>query len=124
MDASSPSAQGEDGNDEAKRPKRKRKKEKKQQQEQSASSAGAVAHVDADAAASSFDETLLAVVGILHAARLQSSVAGWMRAGALLSERGEVWCDEPALVHAWALRGREAMQELQLDVEHGVIPDP
>jgi hypothetical protein len=30
------------------------------------------------------DETLLAVIGILHDARLQSSVAGWLRAGALL----------------------------------------
>jgi hypothetical protein len=39
---------------------------------------------------------------------LQSSIAGWMRAGALLSERGEVWCGDPALVHEWALRGREA----------------
>ena len=64
------------------------------------------------------------MIGILHAARLQSSIAGWIRAGPLLSERGEVWCDDPASMHAWALRGREAMHELQLDVEHGVIPDP
>jgi hypothetical protein len=126
---SSPSAQleAQDGNNEGeKRAKRKRKKEKKKQQQQRPASSTAAAHDDADAPASSsfFDETLLAVVGILHAARLQSSIAGWVRAGALLSGRGEVWCDDPALVHAWALRGREAMQELQLDVEHGVIPDP
>ena len=118
---SSPSTQ--DGNEE-KRQKRKRKKEKPQP----SSSAAAAPHVvDTDAAAAApatFDETLLAVIGILHAARLQSSVAGWMRAGVLLSERGEVWCEDPASVHAWALRGREAMHELQLDVEHGVIPDP
>jgi hypothetical protein len=47
-----------------------------------------------------------------------------MYAGALLSERGTVWCDDPALVHTWSQRGREAMRELQLEVEHGVIPDP
>ncbi|KAI0290836.1 hypothetical protein BC826DRAFT_1025546 [Russula brevipes] len=76
-------------------------------------------HAEAPAA---LDETLLAVVGILHAARLQSSVAGWLCAGALLSERGAPWCDEPALVRAWALRGRRAMGELRLEVEHGVKP--
>jgi hypothetical protein len=47
-----------------------------------------------------------------------------MRAGALLSERGAVWSDDPALVDTWAQRGREAVRELQLEVEHGVIPDP
>ena len=64
------------------------------------------------------------MIGILHAARLQDNVAGWMCAGALLSERGTVWCDDSTLVRTWAQRGREAMQELQLEVEHGVIPDP
>jgi len=58
------------------------------------------------------DETLLAVIGILHTARLQNNIAGWMCAGALLSERGTVWCDDPALVHVWAQRGHDAMQEL------------
>jgi hypothetical protein len=105
-----------------KRQKRKRKKEK--QLVVQAASSPVPDHVDADAASTTFDETLLAVIGILHAARLQSSIAGWIRAGPLLSERGEVWCDDPASMHAWALRGREAMHELQLDVEHGVIPDP
>ncbi|THH15462.1 hypothetical protein EW146_g5025 [Bondarzewia mesenterica] len=33
--------------------------------------------------AAQFDETLLAVVGMLHAARLQSNVAAWIRGGAL-----------------------------------------
>jgi len=71
------------------------------------------------------DETLLAVIGILHAARMQSSIAGWLRAGALQSdsERGAAaWYDDPASVRAWARRGREAMQELRLEVEHGVEP--
>jgi hypothetical protein len=90
-----------------------------------------------------FDEILLAVIGILHAARLQRSIAGWLRAGALfhpppLSERApagsvggeddsrgdgdaaKTWCDDPVLVRAWASRGREAMDELGLEVEHGI----
>jgi hypothetical protein len=72
----------------------------------------------------SFDETLLAVIGILHAARLQSSIAGWLRAGALLlSERGgSVWFEDTALVREWARRGREAMRELGLEVQHGIEP--
>ncbi|KAH9955667.1 hypothetical protein BC827DRAFT_1140825 [Russula dissimulans] len=68
------------------------------------------------------DETLLAVIGILHAARMQSSIAGWLCAGALQSERGAAWYEDPVSVRAWARRGREAMQELQLPVEHGVEP--
>ncbi|KAH9013649.1 hypothetical protein EDB83DRAFT_2299667 [Lactarius deliciosus] len=73
------------------------------------------------------DETLLAVIGILHAARLQSNVAGWLRAGALIQPRpslkgGAEWFDHPVLMHHWARRGREAMHELGLEVEHGVKP--
>ncbi|KAH9956750.1 hypothetical protein BJV74DRAFT_984449 [Russula compacta] len=75
------------------------------------------------------DETLLGVIGILHAARLQSNIAAWLRAGALLllsepeqqQQHGAMWCEDPSLVHAWACRGREAMEELQLEVEHGVV---
>ena len=105
---------------------RKRKRKKKQAQESTVP-----ATTTADGAPAAFDETLLAVIGILHAARLESSVAGWLRAGALflpLSERGggdsggdaKAWCDDPALVSAWAGRGREAMHELHLKVEHGI----
>ncbi|KAI9439011.1 hypothetical protein H4582DRAFT_2111288 [Lactarius indigo] len=70
------------------------------------------------------DETLLAVIGILHAARLQSNIAGWLRAGALRpkSEGGAEWFDDPARMHQWARRGRDAMHELGLVVEHGINP--
>ncbi|KAI0246242.1 hypothetical protein BJV78DRAFT_1135588 [Lactifluus subvellereus] len=95
-------------------------------------------HADADSAAAEkeeslllVDETLLAVIGILHAARLQSSVAGWLRAGALVAsagceglerEQGAVWFEDAALVREWARRGREAMRALGLEVQHGVEP--
>ncbi|KAI9451518.1 hypothetical protein BJY52DRAFT_1351994 [Lactarius psammicola] len=73
------------------------------------------------------DETLLAVIGILHAARLQSSIAGWLHAGALLQpqprlDQGTEWFDDPVLIREWARRGREAMRELGLVIEHGVEP--
>ena len=102
---------------------RKRKRDKEQEQEEQPEKDG-----------EGIDETLLAVIGILHAARLQSSVAGWLRAGALLqprsqpqtrrphSERGVEWFDDPELVREWAQSGREAMRELGLVVEHGVKP--
>ncbi|KAH9010217.1 hypothetical protein EDB84DRAFT_1280001 [Lactarius hengduanensis] len=92
--------------------KRKRGKEQQEQREEEGEG---------------LDETLLAVIGILHAARLQSNVAGWLRAGALIQpcpslEGGAEWFDDPALMHHWARRGREAMHELGLMVEHGVKP--
>ncbi|KAH9059658.1 hypothetical protein EDB87DRAFT_1684509 [Lactarius vividus] len=94
--------------------KRKRSKEQQQQQQRGEDEEG-------------LDETLLAVIGILHAARLQSNIAGWLRASALIQPRpslggGAEWFDYPALMHQWALRGREAMHELGLVVEHGVKP--
>jgi hypothetical protein len=114
---------------------RKRKRKKAQRQQPTAP----VLPTAADGSPATLDETLLAVIGILHAARLQSSIAGWLRAGALFlppSERSgggggdggsggsdaKPWFDDPALVRAWASRGREAMQELDLKVEHGVEP--
>ncbi|KAI0296740.1 hypothetical protein B0F90DRAFT_1636021 [Multifurca ochricompacta] len=81
------------------------------------------------------DNTLLAVIGILHAVRLQSSIAGWLCAGALLSSSSSsssssqregdsdvAWFEDPVLVSLWAKRGREAMHSLGLQVDHGVEP--
>ena len=110
--------------------KRKRKKKKDPSQAQTLQQLAAFAADGASPGA--FDETLLAVIGILHAARLQSSIAGWLRAGALSfplsSERSstsvmgdaKTWCDDPVLVRAWASCGREAMHDLGLNVEHGI----
>lgn len=122
-----------------KRKRKKKKKDKSQGQAQALQQqlAAIAAAADGASPAAAFDETLLAVIGILHAARLQCSIAGWLRAGALFSppppfsERAtssvmgasgdaKTWCDDPVLVRAWASRGREAMHELGLKVEHGV----
>lgn len=120
--------------------KRKRKKTKKKRDK--ALQQLAAIPDDGASPAAVFDETLLAVIGILHAARLQCSIAGWLRAGALFhpppllseperraaagvdgggdAEAVKTWCDDPVLVRSWASRGREAMHELGLKVEHGV----
>ncbi len=110
--------------------KEKAKKKAKTQAEQQVAAAAAANDVSA-----TYDETLLAVIGVLHAARLQSSIAGWLRASALFlppssgCARGDgddldamtrTWCDDPVLVHAWASGGREAMRELGLKVDHGI----
>lgn len=129
-----------------KRKKTKKKKDKAQgQQQQQLAAIAAAADGGASPATPAvvFDETLLAVIGILHAARLQCSIAGWLRAGALFlppppfseperaatssvvggdgdGDATKTWCDNPVLVRAWASRGREAMHELGLKVEHGI----
>jgi len=143
----------EQAHNKRKRKKTKKKKDKAQAQAQTlqqqlaaiaAAADGGGASPPPPAGAGVFDETLLAVVGILHAARLQCSIAGWLRAGALLhppppplpfseSERAatttgvmadgdaaKTWCDDPVLVRAWASRGREAVHELGLKVDHGI----
>jgi hypothetical protein len=106
LDASSPSAQAQDGDDEANHPKRKRKKENNNNNNQR--------HPALPPTSIQMPHRRLSTrrsspwSAYCFAARLQSSIAGWMRAGALLSERGKVWCGDPALVHKWALHGREA----------------
>lgn len=132
---SSPEGSGTSTEQEQLHNKRKRKKTKKKKDNTQAlalQQQQLLAAISADGASPAvFDETLLAVIGILHAARLQSSIAGWLRAGALFSppssERADlmgvndkIWCHDPVLVHAWASRGREAMRELGLKVEHGI----
>ena len=115
LETTAPPPQDEEETPHIKGNKRKRGKER-QEEEQSE-------------AETPLDETLLAVIGILHAARLQSSVAGWLRAGALLRSQPRQqqhtpteWFDDPALMNEWACRGREAMSELGLPTEHGVKP--
>lgn len=132
---SSPEGSGTSTEQEQVHNKRKRKKTKRKKDNTQAlalQQQQLLAAISADGASPAvFDETLLAVIGILHAARLQSSIAGWLRAGALFSppssERAsvmgvndKVWCNDPVLVRAWASRGREAMRELGLKVEHGI----
>ena len=130
----------EQGHNKRKRKKTKKKKDKAQaqvlqlQQQLAAIADGGDGASPSPPPAGVFDETLLAVIGILHAARLQCSIAGWLRAGALFhpappfsepeperaGDAAKTWCDDPVLVRAWAGRGREAMHELGLKVEHGV----
>ncbi|KAI0259579.1 hypothetical protein BC834DRAFT_974132 [Gloeopeniophorella convolvens] len=98
----------------------RRRKEKKRAKQ-------ALVHTEAEEAGGEVDETLLRVVGVLHAARAQSNVAGWLRAGALGgadvdADGGAEWFEDAAAARRWADAGRAALRELGLDVEHGVEP--
>ena len=118
IEASTAAASSPDGNENPRKRKRQQEKQQLVLVDQADDSS-----TQAPVLPSGPDETLLAVIGILHAARMQSSIAGWLRAGGLQSpssERGAAWYEDPASVRTWARRGREAMQELRLQVEHGV----
>lgn len=68
-----------------------------------------------------YDETLLAVIGILEAAKLQSNVAAWIRAGHLndlkaASGADELpWFSDKETVARWALKGKAALQMIGLE---------
>ncbi|KAI0034821.1 hypothetical protein K488DRAFT_44651 [Vararia minispora EC-137] len=86
------------------------------------------------------DPTLLAVVGVLHTLRIQTNVAGWVRAGGLWGPRGEaknsgeggegagnehaggklLWFEVPETLRYWVGEGRRALEELGIAVEHGL----
>ncbi|KAI0052785.1 hypothetical protein FA95DRAFT_1601484 [Auriscalpium vulgare] len=103
----------------------------------SSSSEQALANANPDP---QLDETLLAVVGILHSVRLQDNVAAWVRSGGLWDPQSDgpgndakkpsadalgdgtvsMWFQDPETVGYWARKGRHAMEELDLPVTHGV----
>lgn len=90
-----------------------------------------------------FDETLLAVIGVLDAVKDESNVSYWFRAGVLarphqaaessdaftttestlsndLPSKLPPWYADPLLAKWWADKGREALQGLGISLEHGV----
>ena len=92
------------------------------------------------------DPTLLAVVGVLHALKGESNVAGWIRSGGLwpsglhkgpgnaadgdeaaAAVEGEkdtiaakMWFEDENTFAFWERKGRAAMDELGIDVAHGL----
>ncbi|VDB87104.1 unnamed protein product [Peniophora sp. CBMAI 1063] len=95
---------------------------------------------------SRMDPTLLAVVGVLHTLKDESNVAGWIRAGGLwpdgkhevpgnamdgneavagievekVAEAAKMWFEDEGAFKFWEDRGRAAMEELGIVVEHGL----
>lgn len=95
-----------------------------------------------------YDETLLAIVGILDAIKGESNVAGWIRAGGLWGvvafdrEQKEhlhlsssplpldggdfgyassaLWYQEPTVLDYWITRGRRVLTALDIDIIAGV----
>jgi len=106
-----------------------------------------------------YDETLLAVIGVLDEIKQQSNVAGWIRAGGLwgpliwsasgteVKSTGNdadapllpqdqlqktsgtmtpdadkaMWFDHEPTFTYWVRRGREALDELGIEVTHGIV---
>ncbi|KAJ7267258.1 hypothetical protein C8J57DRAFT_1327125 [Mycena rebaudengoi] len=90
---------------------------------------------------SKYDQTLLAVIGILEAMKKQMNVAEWIQGGGLLpahqSNAGqeqsvpeaspmekELWFNSEATVNHWVDQGVHALESLQIDVVSGVHSEP
>ncbi|TFK24436.1 hypothetical protein FA15DRAFT_592402 [Coprinopsis marcescibilis] len=173
--------------DESKKRKRERgkaKKERKKAEKLAAATPSELEPVDANRRPLQYDQTLLAVIGVLDTVKNESNVAGWMRSGGLLnvSTTGEdlksrsvtpgplikkprlsdtsttssglehpprspsppsspaavgeeevsvpaeaainLWFEHQDAFAAWAKRGRVALEDLGIDVTHGVTGSP
>lgn len=103
--------------------------------------AGAAAAVQTQPAGT-YDETLLAVIGVLDNVRGQSNVAGWVRAGGLwgpnssppalngppsgndadaAEAQAAVWFDNHINFEYWAQRGRAVAEGMGIPVLHGIV---
>ncbi|KAL0570641.1 hypothetical protein V5O48_011322 [Marasmius crinis-equi] len=81
-----------------------------------------------------FDETLLAIIGVLEALKHQNNVSAWIRGGGLLTKGVEMknvdesltespnplWFDDTEVADAWAAKGKGALEELSIELVHGV----
>ncbi|KAK7033645.1 hypothetical protein VNI00_012645 [Paramarasmius palmivorus] len=75
-----------------------------------------------------YEETLLAVIGVLEALKHQSNVAAWIRDGGLLKtgtdeplpDSGTMWFNNAEVANRWTEKGRSALNELGIDIESGV----
>ncbi|KAJ7677981.1 hypothetical protein DFH06DRAFT_564079 [Mycena polygramma] len=94
---------------------------------------------------SKYDETLLAVVGVLETLKTQTNVAEWIRGGGLLGPKEvavenssalspeslasqmsalklaqEMWFDSEAAVSYWVSHGVHALETLQISIDTGI----
>ncbi|ESK90306.1 phosphoprotein phosphatase [Moniliophthora roreri MCA 2997] len=82
---------------------------------------------------STYDETILAIIGILEALKDESDVAAWARNGGLLQtgeeavtkavddeKPGTMWFDDVQVFNHWVEKGRTALTELEIAIDSGV----
>ena len=79
-----------------------------------------------------YDETLLAIIGILEALKTQTNVSYWLREGGLglaspeypaetVAGSGPVfWFHDADVVQGWVDRGRQTLEELDIELEPGI----
>ncbi|KAJ7769679.1 hypothetical protein DFH07DRAFT_915121 [Mycena maculata] len=136
----------------------KRQKQAKQAKAKSKKMQGADLSAPLDAlpawvlSSSKYDETLLAVIGILETIKAQPDLADWIRGGGLLKETPgqlaeqaqtsrppspdalasqmatmtlqELWFNSEVTVGHWVAEGLHALEALQIDVVVGIHTDP
>lgn len=86
-----------------------------------------------------FDETMLAVIGILERIQHESNVGSWIRQGGLLTggveretnpeavapitdrdDKNPMWFNDADVANSWAERGKLALQDLKIELIHGI----
>ncbi|KAG7091969.1 hypothetical protein E1B28_008358 [Marasmius oreades] len=77
-----------------------------------------------------FDETLLAIIGLLETMKHESNVGAWIRNGGLLfggTNRSEtetsgssMWFDDIDVASGWARKGKDAVHELGIELVDGI----
>ncbi|KAJ8508951.1 hypothetical protein ONZ45_g8823 [Pleurotus djamor] len=98
-------------------------------------------NLDVPAPGAQFDETLLAVVGVLDTVRWQSNVSSWIKDGGLLGRPSDdqvalgdrsppaaeqppsehnLWFDDPEVFRLWVQKGRETLTGLHIHLGAGV----
>ena len=77
-----------------------------------------------------YDETLLAIIGILDELKNQSHTASWLRAGGLMPGKpsdtnvlpsgGSPWFEDAVIAKGWTEKGRKALAALDIEPLSGV----
>lgn len=91
-----------------------------------------------------YDETLLAIIGILDTIKMEDNVAGWIRAGGLWGPHNNggvishlfsssestgqeeedvrrMWFEHKPTFNYWVSRGRETVERLGIPLVHGIV---
>ena len=79
----------------------------------------------------SYDSMLLAIVGVIEAARKQPDVAHWLATGGLrnvdvqtrelINESTGLWFDDPDVLQYWIHQGQQTLRRLDIPLIPGVV---
>ncbi|KAH6903985.1 phosphoprotein phosphatase, partial [Coprinopsis sp. MPI-PUGE-AT-0042] len=141
-----PEPAGKEGDEEGKARRRKEKKEKKRAEKFAALTEQDLHPVDSNGRPLEYDQTLLAVIGVLDAIKEEDNVAGWTRSGGLATLPSDwlcitvqrpadeeekknaqavplasnLWFEHEESFRNWADCGRRALAELGIEINPGI----